>query len=101
VKKGSDYSGNAYVWDMADFFIVRGVRGKGVGSRVAEKIWRQFPGPWEIRVLTNNLPARKFWASAVSTFVGTLTQAHLVVNGNETRYLFQFESNANEMDDPQ
>ena len=32
VKKGSDFSGKAGVWDMADFFVVRGVRGQGVAT---------------------------------------------------------------------
>lgn len=61
VKKGSDFSGNAVAWDMANFFIVRGARGKGVGGIVAKSIWRQFPGPWEVRVMPKNVPAVSFW----------------------------------------
>lgn len=94
VKKGSDFSGKAEVWDMADFFLVRGVRGKGVGYTVAKSIWQQFPGPWEVRVITTNLPAQQFWARAISHFLGKAIEPELVTKGEETRYLFRFESEA-------
>ncbi len=101
VKKGSDFSGKTEVWDMADFFVVRGVRGKGVGYSVAKSIWQQFPGPWEVRVITANVPARQFWAKAISRFLGKTIEPELVTKGEETRYLFLFESEANPLDDPQ
>lgn len=95
VKRGSDFSGNAAVWDMADFFIVRGDRRKGVGDRVAQSIWRQFPGAWEVRVITANVPAQQFWANTISRFLGKTIRPELATNGNETRYLFLFASEAN------
>jgi predicted acetyltransferase len=95
VKKGSDFSGKAGVWDMADFFLVPGVRGKGVGYNVARSIWQQFPGPWEVRVITTNVPAQQFWAKAISRFLGKAIEPELVTKGEETRYLFLFESEAN------
>jgi predicted acetyltransferase len=95
VKKGSDFSGRAEVWDMADFFVVRGVRGKGVGCSVAKSIWQQFPGPWEVRVITTNVPAQQFWTKAISRFLGKRIEPELVTKGEETRYLFLFESEVN------
>ncbi|AXC15298.1 hypothetical protein ACPOL_6054 [Acidisarcina polymorpha] len=86
---------------MADFFIVRGVRGKGVGYKVAKRLWRQFPGRWEVRVMANNVPAQKFWAKAISRFQGKSAEAELVTKGKETRYLFLFDSKANLLDEPQ
>ena len=38
MKKGSDFSGNSELWDMVDFFVVRGARRKGVGYRMAESV---------------------------------------------------------------
>ena len=95
VKKGSGFSGRADVWDMADFFLVRGVRGKGIGYRVAKSIWQQFVGPWEVRVITTNVPAQQFWAKTISRFLGKAIEPELVTKGEETRYLFLFESEAN------
>jgi predicted acetyltransferase len=86
---------------MADFFVVRGLRGKGVGYSVAKIIWQKFPGPWEVRVITTNVPAQQFWAKATSRFLGKAIEPELVTKGKETRYLFLFESEANPIDDPQ
>jgi predicted acetyltransferase len=95
VKKGSAFSGRADVWDMADFFLVRGLRGKGIGYSVAKSIWQQFVGPWEVRVITTNVLAQQFWAKAISRFLGKAIEPELVTKGEETRYLFLFESEAN------
>jgi predicted acetyltransferase len=100
VKKGSDFSGKAGVWDMADFFIVRGVRRKGVGYSVAKRIWQQLPGSWEVRVITTNVQAQQFWAKAISRFLGKSIESELVTRGEETRYLFLLESEANLLNDP-
>jgi predicted acetyltransferase len=99
VKRGSDFSEQAEVWDMADFFVVRGVRGQGVGYRVAKSLWQQFPGKWEVRVITTNVPAQQFWAKAISRFLGKAIRPELVTKGKETRYLFQFASEADPLDD--
>ena len=101
VKKGSDFSGRSEVWNMADFFVVRGLRGKGVGYSVAKIIWQKFPGPWEVRVITTNVPAQQFGAKATSRFLGKAIEPELVTKSKETRYLFLFESEANSIDDPQ
>jgi predicted acetyltransferase len=100
VRRGSDFTGSPEVWDMADFFVVRGVRGKGVGCSVAKSIWQQFPGAWEVRVITTNVPARQFWTKAISRFLGKAIEPELVTKGKETRYLYLFESEANRLDDP-
>ena len=101
VKRGSDFSGNTDVWDMADFFVVRGLRGRGVGYSAAKSIWQQFLGPWEVRVITTNVPAQQFWSKAISRFLGKAIEPALVTKGEETRYLFRFESEANPLDDPE
>src|SRR5438876_5635365 len=70
VKRGSEISRNETVWDMAEFFVVRGYRRRGIGTKTAHEVWRRFPGLWEVRVMESNVPARDFWAHAVSTFLG-------------------------------
>ncbi len=70
VRKGSQVSANDSVWDMAEFFVLRGHRRRGVGTHVAHEVWRRFPGPWEVRVIEANVSAQHFWARAISTFVG-------------------------------
>src|SRR5271156_4802387 len=39
------------LWDMAEFFIVRAYRRRGIGTQAAHEVWRRFPGPWRVRVM--------------------------------------------------
>ena len=42
VRRGSEISGDADVWDMAEFFIVRGFRRLGLGMKAAHEIGEDF-----------------------------------------------------------
>jgi predicted acetyltransferase len=53
VKKGSEISGNDTVWDMAEFFVIRGYRRHGIGTLIAHEVWKRFSGKWEVRVMTS------------------------------------------------
>lgn len=75
VAKGSRITGDPQVWDMAEFFVVRGCRKRGIGAAVAHEIWRRFPGAWEVRVMESNLPALAFWRSAVGAFTRPAPEA--------------------------
>src|SRR3984957_5204133 len=68
VKRGPAVFDNYVVWDIAEFFVLRGYRRRGIGTLMAHEIWRRFPGPWEVRVMHSNVAANHFWAHAVSTF---------------------------------
>jgi predicted acetyltransferase len=70
VRRGSVISGDEAVWDMAEFFVVRGYRRRRIGTQVAHEVWRRFPGRWEIRVMQKNDAARRFWQEAISSFTG-------------------------------
>jgi predicted acetyltransferase len=60
VKRGSEISGDADVWDMAEFFVLRGYRRRGIGIQVAHRVWREFSGKWEVRVMQSNVQAQRF-----------------------------------------
>jgi predicted acetyltransferase len=92
VRSGSQISGNKTVWDMAEFFILRGCRRRGIGTAAAREVWRRFPGAWEVRVMRSNRPARDFWERAISAFIGE--PSHSVYVEKDGRYwqLFSFES---------
>jgi predicted acetyltransferase len=91
VRRGSRTSGNSNVWDMAEFFVIRGYRRRGVGIYVAHQIWRRFPGPWEIRVMESNRPALRFWEQAVNSFAGgRFISSRFEENGEPWR-LFSFD----------
>lgn len=59
------HSGLAAHWNMAEFFILRKHRGRGVGRFAAEIIFSQRPGSWEVAVARKNAHAREFWRNAI------------------------------------
>ena len=80
------------VWDVAEFFIARGYRRRGVGMNVAHEVWRRFPGRWEVRVMEANLTAREFWERAITSFMGEANVSVRVVKDGKSWQLFSFES---------
>ena len=92
VKRGSEVSGHETVWDMAEFFVLRGYRRRGIGTHIAHEVWRQFPGPWEVRVMESNVVARDFWAQAISILTGESIQPVRVEKDGTWWTLFSFES---------
>jgi predicted acetyltransferase len=80
------------VWDVAEFFILRGYRRAGIGTEVAHQVWRRFPGPWQVRVIVSNEPAYRFWHQAIKSFAGQEIESTRAMQGGRDRYLFSFES---------
>ena len=54
----------APVREMAEFFVLRTYRRRGIGTRVARALFARFRGRWEVAVLTWN-PARRFWRGVI------------------------------------
>ncbi len=46
---------------MFEFFVVRAVRGQGVGGAAAEALFALHPGDWEIPFQEDNATAARFW----------------------------------------
>jgi len=81
-------------WDVAEFFVMRGCRRRGIGTQAAHQVWRRFPGMWEIRVMQANVAARSFWSGAISMFTGEAARAVDIEKAGERWAIFSFESNA-------
>jgi predicted acetyltransferase len=62
------------VWDMAEFFVLRGWRRHGIGMRLAHLAFERFPGVWQIRVMEANAGACRFWQQVVDSFTGASHQ---------------------------
>ena len=92
VKRGSEVSGNDVVWDMAEFFVLRGWRRRGIGTQAAHEVWRRFPGAWEVRVIQVNAPAQHFWTGAISAFAGEVMHSTRFEKAGAGWVLFSFES---------
>ena len=71
VKRGSRIHDDPDVLDVAEFFIARAHRRRGLGTTVAHQLWTHLPGRWELRVRRSNPGALGFWAHAVATYIGS------------------------------
>jgi len=52
------------------FFVLRGLRGGGVGARAAAELLALHPGPWSIAYLDENAEAARFWPRVATRAVG-------------------------------
>ena len=48
---------------MAEFFVLKAYRGRGVGRQAADMIISAHPGRWHIGVIEKNAGAFRFWAA--------------------------------------
>jgi predicted acetyltransferase len=53
---------------MAEFYIPKGHMRKGYGRKLAEHVFTQFPGDWEVAVSLKNNLALVFWEQVVSSY---------------------------------
>jgi predicted acetyltransferase len=88
---GPAQSGNVCS-DVAEFFILRSHRRRGLGTRVVHQIFRKFPGAWQVRVRVSNPPACRFWKHAIAAFAGEAFRADRMWSGGADREVFWFES---------
>jgi predicted acetyltransferase len=79
---------------MAEFFVVRAYRKRGLGLKAAHRVWKLFPGPWQIRVMDFNRPALHFWQRAIDTFAGQHIHPKSIDRDGKTWAVFMFDSNA-------
>ena len=52
--------------NMAEFFVLRKYRGRGIGQLAAELVFSQHPGSWEVAVARANLDAARFWRRIIN-----------------------------------
>lgn len=51
---------------IAEFFIMRKYRRMGLGEEVACRIFKMFPGRWEVEQEAGNYPAQSFWRKTIA-----------------------------------
>lgn len=92
-KKGSSTSID---FNMAQFFIVRKFKNKGIGQHVAHRCFKQFAGIWEVMVIPGNEGAYRFWRATIKKYTHNnfteYTRAIAHFNNNQ-KNIFKFDSN--------
>jgi len=77
---------------IAEFFILRKYRRRGVGRQVAFHIFDLFPGKWEVTEIEANLPAQQFWRRVIGEYTGGKFQETWLEDGGERGLAQSFES---------
>lgn len=52
---------------VSEFFILGSFQNQGIGKEIALKLFRLYPGKWEISFQEVNTPAVKFWRNVAET----------------------------------
>src|SRR5580704_14435562 len=94
IKKTPSIIHSGEVWDVAEFFIIRAYRRRGIGNAVAREVWKKFPGRWEVRVMESNRTGAEFWSRAIPAFVGGSFVPVAFEKEGERWLVFAFESAA-------
>ena len=64
----SRLTGAAGVADMAEFFVMRRYRRRGVGLGAASAAFDRFKGRWEVRQRPDNVEATAFWRRVIARY---------------------------------
>ena len=60
------HHGESIEHNMAEFFVARKHRRRGVATEAVRQILSRYPGYWEVAVAERNLAAKSFWPFAIA-----------------------------------
>lgn len=70
VDERSRITADPSVMDVAEFFVMRKYRRKGVGAMAAMRAFELFPRRWEVRQIARNTAATAFWRDVIGRYTG-------------------------------
>jgi len=74
--------------NIAEFFVMKKYRRKGVGKAAATKIFDLFLGGWEVSQWQNNLPAQNFWKQTISEYTNGQYDTFIAAEKGEVGFTF-------------
>lgn len=69
-------TGRAPCWFMAEFFVLKAHRRKGLGQAALDLALKAHPGDWHIAVPHANSAAQSFWGRALASLAGPPRDIH-------------------------
>jgi predicted acetyltransferase len=81
--------------NMAQFFVHRKFKRRGVGMHAAHACFQRFRGIWDVMVIPQNAGAHAFWKRAIGDFTrGEFQETRRLVQhlGNSEQDIFRFRS---------
>jgi predicted acetyltransferase len=91
-RRGSPIAENPNVLDVAEYFVLRRFRGRGVGRAAAKLLWDNLRGAWTIRAAAVNPRAVAFWRSVVGTYTANVVTEAERSDGSKTWVVFSFDN---------
>ncbi len=67
---------------MAEFFIMKKYRGKGIGQVVAFYLFDLYPGEWEVSEIAQNYPAQAFWRKIIGRYTNGQFEEQMLEDGD-------------------
>ncbi|RPJ43137.1 MAG: GNAT family N-acetyltransferase [Chloroflexi bacterium] len=58
------------IYHIAEFFVMKKYRMRGIGRQMACQIFDRFPGEWRVEEMEENLPAQVFWRKVIDEYTG-------------------------------
>jgi predicted acetyltransferase len=92
VTVGSPAAQEPDVYDLAEFFVLRGHRRSGLGRRAALRLWQQLPAEWIVRCSESNPSALAFWNKVVAEFTHGTAQTSSWAGKTSQFRVFRFTS---------
>ncbi|MGF1432217.1 GNAT family N-acetyltransferase [Kitasatospora sp. LaBMicrA B282] len=87
--------GDEDAWHLAEFFVLRAHRRRGLGRRAARLVLQRHPGWWTLSYLANNTPAAGLWPALAAELSGgrvrRVEQAQTQPAAPAPRYRLRFE----------
>lgn len=83
---------NEQRWSVAEFFIMKKYRRKGIGTHVALHIFDMFRGKWQVAQIENNLPAQSFWREVIGEYTRGAYKAVAVKNDHFEGIILYFDN---------
>jgi len=87
----SDLSNN---FNIAQFFILRKFKGKGIGRYVAFQCFDKFFGKWEVFVMPGNEGAYRFWRKIINDYTQHHFNEYTRTVGKSVRNILEFNSSS-------
>ena len=53
---------------LCEFFVLRALRGRGIGRAAGRAVFDRFPGRWEVEEMRRNEPSVRFWRRVIGEY---------------------------------